>query len=70
MRISDQSTGASYKTDAGYAFPYGDYFEIAVDGDDLTHIIWGEAASYSGWVEPGIHENYENGSPLRFVSQG
>ena len=48
VRVSDQSAGAPYKTDAGYAFPYGDYFEIAVDGDGLTHLIWGEAASYSG----------------------
>ena len=48
VRVSDQSEGASYKTAAGYAFPYGDYFEIAVDGDGRTHLIWGEGASYSG----------------------
>ena len=48
VRVSDQSAGASYKTDVGYTFPYGDYFEIAVDADGRTHLIWGEAASYSG----------------------
>jgi len=48
VRVSDQSEGASYKTAAGYAFPYGDYFEIAVDGEGRTHLIWGEGASYSG----------------------
>jgi hypothetical protein len=48
VRVSDQPTGAPYKTDAGYAFPYGDYFEIAVDGEGRTHLIWGEASSYSG----------------------
>jgi hypothetical protein len=48
VRISDQTAGASYKTEYGYAFPYGDYFEIAVDEEGRTHLIWGEAASYSG----------------------
>jgi hypothetical protein len=48
VRVSDQSEGASYKTAGGYAFPYGDYFEIAVDAEGRTHLIWGEGASYSG----------------------
>jgi hypothetical protein len=48
VRVSDQPAGASYKTEDGYTFPYGDYFEIAVDGEGRTHLIWGEAASYSG----------------------
>lgn len=48
VRASDQSEGAAYKTAAGYAFPYGDYLEIAVDGGGRTHLIWGEGASYSG----------------------
>jgi hypothetical protein len=48
VRVSDQTEGAPYKTAAGYAFPYGDYFEIAVDADGRTHLIWGEDASYSG----------------------
>jgi hypothetical protein len=48
VRVSDQPGGAPYKTTAGYAFPYGDYFEIAVDAEGRTHLIWGEGASYSG----------------------
>jgi len=48
VRVSDQPGGAPYKTAAGYAFPYGDYFEIAVDADGRTHLIWSEGASYSG----------------------
>jgi hypothetical protein len=48
VRVSDQSGGATYKTAAGYAFPYGDYFEIAVDAEGRTHLIWGEGSSYSG----------------------
>jgi hypothetical protein len=47
-RVSDQAGGATYKTAAGYAFPYGDYFEIAVDAEGRTHIIWGEGSGYSG----------------------
>ena len=48
VRVSDKADGAPYKTSAGYAFPYGDYFEIAVDADGRAHLIWGEGASYSG----------------------
>jgi hypothetical protein len=48
VRVSDQTEGASYKTAAGYAFPYGDYFEIAVDGEGRAHLVWGEGASLSG----------------------
>jgi hypothetical protein len=48
VRLSDQSGGAPYKTAAGYAFPYGDYFEMAVDSNGRNYVIWGEGASYSG----------------------
>jgi PEP-CTERM motif len=56
--LSDLGAGAPYKGPLGYAFVYGDYFEIAVDGDDVNHIIWGEGASYTGpggsWYTRGI----------------
>ena len=48
VRVSDQPDGAPYKTTAGYAFPYGDYFEIAVDAEGRAHLVWGEGASYNG----------------------
>jgi hypothetical protein len=48
IRLSDQAAGAPYKTAAGYVFPYGDYFEIAIAPDGRSHVIWGEGASYSG----------------------
>jgi hypothetical protein len=48
VRVSDLGSGASYKTPAGYAFPYGDYFEIAVDARGIVHMIWGEGASFTG----------------------
>jgi len=57
-RLSDLDAGAPYKGPFGYAFVYGDYFEIAVDGDDVNHVIWGEGTSYTGpggsWYTRGI----------------
>lgn len=48
VRLSNKPTGAPYKTSAGFAFPYGDYFEMAVAADGRNHFIWGEGASYNG----------------------
>jgi len=48
VRLSDLGSGASYKSANGYAFPYGDYFEIAVDSSGTAHVVWGEGASYDG----------------------
>ena len=48
VRLSDASSGAPYKTSAGYKFPYGDYLEIAVDGSGRNHFVWGEGDSYTG----------------------
>jgi len=48
IRLSDMATGAPYKTASGYAFPYGDYHELAVGSDGWNHVVWGEGASYTG----------------------
>jgi hypothetical protein len=48
VRISDLGSGAPYKSANGYRFPYGDYFELAVDATGMNHIIWGEGTSYDG----------------------
>lgn len=48
VRLSDQGSGAPYKTDAGYFFPYGDYLEFTVDRNGKNHVIWGEGSSYDG----------------------
>jgi hypothetical protein len=32
----------------GYLQPYGDYFELDIDGAGRTHVIWGEGNSYAG----------------------
>lgn len=56
--LSDLDFGAPYKGPLGYSFVYGDYFEIAVDGDDVNHIIWGAGTSYTGpggsWYTRGV----------------
>ena len=48
VRLSDLGSGAPYKTANGFAFPYGDYFEMAVDSTGRNHVIWGEGISYTG----------------------
>jgi hypothetical protein len=47
-QLSDRTTGAPYKNQAGYMFPYGDYLSLSVDGAGANHVIWGEGASYDG----------------------
>jgi hypothetical protein len=59
-RLSDLGSGAPYKGALGFSFVYGDYFEIAVDGEDVNHVIWGEGSSYTGpggsWYTRGLPE--------------
>jgi hypothetical protein len=35
-----------YVTAAGFEFPFGDYFEVDVDGGGHTHAVFGEGANY------------------------
>jgi hypothetical protein len=48
IRLSNQGKESLYSSQRGYAFPYGDYLWLAVDGADTNHVIWGEGESYSG----------------------
>lgn len=48
VRLSDQAGSAPYKHPQGYAFTYGDYYEMDVDTDGTVHVIWGAGASYTG----------------------
>ena len=54
VRISDATSGAPYKTAAGYAEVYGDYGEMAITNTGKTIATWGEGISYTGpggvWV--------------------
>lgn len=47
-RVSRYVAGYPYLTPAGYALPYGDYFQMIVDDEGRTQIAWGEGPSYAG----------------------
>lgn len=50
-QLSRYAAGYPYKYATpkdGFAEPYGDYFELDVDGAGTTHAIWGEGPSYVG----------------------
>ncbi len=42
--------GYTYIHPNGFNFPFGDYFEMAIDAEGLTHAVWGEGLTY---VSPG-----------------
>lgn len=51
VQLSRFVTGFVYKLAQprdGYLEPYGDYFELDIDGAGRTHALWGEAPSYNG----------------------
>lgn len=48
VRLSDLAGGAPYKTASGYAFPYGDYFDLDVTPSGTNVLAWGEGPSYIG----------------------
>ena len=48
VKLSDATGGAPYKTANGYAFPYGDYFDLAVNASGQNFVIWGEGPNYVG----------------------
>jgi hypothetical protein len=50
-QLSRMVEGYGYKRSDprdGYLEPYGDYFEIDIDGSGRSHLIWGEGPSYQG----------------------
>ncbi len=58
IRLSDATSGASYKTANGYTFPYGDYFDIDVTSSGTNVLIWSEGVDYVGpggsWFTQGV----------------
>jgi len=48
VRLSNRSSGAPYKSAAGYGQPYGDYGEVAITNTGATIAVWGEGPSYTG----------------------
>ena len=48
VQLSGGGPRPMYKSASGYAFPYGDYISLAVDGQGRNHVIWGAGESYYG----------------------
>ena len=44
--LSTFVTGFSYIQAGGFAYPYGDYYELAIDGNGKTHAVFGEGLNY------------------------
>lgn len=46
IRLSGPAAGYDYILPAGFRFPFGDYFGLAIDSDGATHAVWGEGRDY------------------------
>jgi len=44
--LSTYVPGFSYIQPAGFGYPFGDYFEMAIDDNGDTHAVWGEGLNY------------------------
>jgi hypothetical protein len=44
--ISSYVPGYDYIQPGGFSFPFGDYFEMAIDDKGVTHFVWGEGKNY------------------------
>ncbi len=45
-RLSGAAVGYDYIFPAGFRFPFGDYFSLAIDNEGVTHAVWGEGRDY------------------------
>jgi hypothetical protein len=45
-QLSGPVRGYDYILPGGFRFPFGDYFSLAIDGDGVTHAVWGEGRNY------------------------
>jgi hypothetical protein len=45
-RLSGYVTGYRYIGAAGFRFPFGDYFGLAIDNHGDTQVVWGEGMNY------------------------
>lgn len=45
-QVSSFRDGYSYIQPAGFSFPFGDYFGIAIDTRNLTQMVWGEGMNF------------------------
>ncbi len=44
--LSTHVAGYDYIFAEGFRFPFGDYYEMDIDSQGTTHLIWGEGFSY------------------------
>ncbi len=55
--LSTYVAGFEYIQQNGFSFPYGDYYEIDIDDQGNSHLIWGEALHYNSagsiWYSKG-----------------
>jgi hypothetical protein len=45
-KLSSPARFYDYILPAGFRFPFGDYFSIAIDSEGVTHAVWGEGRNY------------------------
>lgn len=45
-KLSGPARSYDYVLPAGFRFPFGDYFSLAIDSDGATHAVWGEGRNY------------------------
>ena len=45
-QLSGSARGYDYILSAGFRFPFGDYFGLAIDSEGATHAVWGEGRDY------------------------
>jgi hypothetical protein len=57
-KVSDATSGASYKTAAGFGFPYGDYDTVAINSAGKAVALMGEGDSNQ--IHGDIWENRQN----------
>ncbi|HTS05720.1 MAG TPA: sialidase family protein [Candidatus Eisenbacteria bacterium] len=46
-QLSTAVAGYDYVLPAGFRFPFGDYFGLAIDSNGATHAVWGEGRNYN-----------------------
>ena len=45
-QLSGPAVGFDYILPAGFRFPFGDFFSLAIDSEGTTHAVWGEGRNY------------------------
>jgi hypothetical protein len=45
-QLSGPARGYDYILPNGFRFPFGDYFSIAIDDLENTHVVWGAGRNY------------------------